>query len=230
MTPKQTIIVTGSSRGLGEHICSSLSQRGYNVIGLSRSGRAPDQVQAIACDVGDYSDLKKALKQPLKDKTVYGLINAAGIASMNLAISTPPKTVEKIIRTNLIGTINTCILFSKRFARNKCGRIINFSTIAVPISLKGESIYIASKAGVEGFSRSFAREMADFNTTVNIISPGPIETDLISNVPVKSIEQIINNQILPSQFTKEDISILTEYLLSEQSSMLSGQVFNVGGV
>ena len=200
------------------------------MIGLSRSGRAPDNVQAIACDVGDYSNLKNAVKATLKDKTVYGLINAAGIASMNLAISTPPETVKKIIQTNLIGTINTCILFSKRFARNKCGRIINFSTIAVPISLKGESIYIASKAGVEGFSRSFAREMADFNTTVNIVSPGPIATDLISNVPEKSIERIINHQILPTQFAKTDISTLVEYLLSKQSSMLSGQIFNVGGI
>lgn len=230
MKSSQTIVVTGASRGIGAHICSSLSSKGYNVVGISRSGRAPDNVQAIACDVGDYSGLREAVKHTLKDKTVFGLINAAGIASMNLAISTPPETVEKIIRTNLIGTINTCILFSKRFARNKNGRIINFSTIAVPISLKGESIYIASKAGVEGFSRSFAREMADFNTTVNIISPGPIATDLISKVPAKYIDRIVNQQILQTHFTKTDVSTLTEYLLSEQSGMLSGQIFNVGGV
>ncbi len=230
MKSSQTIVVTGASRGLGAHICGSLLNKGYNVVGISRSGEAPKNVTAIACDVGDYAQLKETLKHTLKDKTVFGLINAAGIASMNLAISTPPETVEKIIRTNLIGTINTCILFSKRFARNKNGRIINFSTIAVPISLKGESIYIASKAGVEGFSRSFAREMADFNTTVNIISPGPINTDLIAKVPKKSIERIIDRQIIQNNFSRTDIATLTEYLLSEQSNMLSGQIFNVGGV
>jgi 3-oxoacyl-[acyl-carrier protein] reductase len=200
------------------------------VIGLSRSGEAPEGAEGIACDIGDQASLKKNLSVTIKDKSLYALVNAAGIASMNLAISTPPETVERIIRTNLIGTININQLVAKRFVRNKIGRIINFSTIAVPISLKGESIYIASKAGVEGFSRSFAREMSDFNTTVNVIAPGPIPTDLIAKVPSASILKIINQQIIPKQFDREDIVDLTKFILSHDSRMLSGHIFNVGGV
>lgn len=229
MNDSKTILVTGSSRGLGASICTALSEDGFHVIGASRSGVAPKGIEAIACDVGDYKSVKENLAPVVKMKSLYGLVNAAGIASMNLAISTPPETIERIIRTNLIGTININAFLAKRFARNKDGRIINFSTIAVPISLKGESIYIASKAGVEGFSKSFAREMADFNTTVNVIAPGPIETDLIAKVPSESIQRIVRQQIIPKQFTKDDIVALTRILLDESSHMLSGQIFNVGG-
>lgn len=225
----KTVVVTGASRGLGAQIATALCSDGWKVIGLSRAGEAPEGVEAIACDVGDFDSVKQALAGAAKDKELYGLINAAGIASMNLAISTPPETVERIIRTNLIGTIFCCQALGKRFARNKGGRIINFSTIAVPISLKGESVYVASKAGVEGFSRSFAREMADFNTTVNVIAPGPIDTDLIAAVPSGSIQNIIDRQIIPEKFAKDDIVKLCRFLLSEQSAMLSGQVLNVGG-
>ncbi len=226
----KSIVVTGASRGLGEAISESLVDAGYRVYGVSRSGKAPEGCLPIACDVGDAAAVKAAFAEAAKDKELYGLINAAGVASMNLAITTPPETVEKIIRTNLLGTINCCVALAKRFSRNKIGRIVNFSTIAVPISLKGESIYVASKAGVEGFSKSFAREMADFSTTVNVIAPGPIDTDLIAGVPNAAIESIVNHQIIPSKFGKDAIIELVEYLLSSNSRMLSGQILNVGGV
>jgi 3-oxoacyl-[acyl-carrier protein] reductase len=214
---------------LGEAICLKLVHEGFNVVGLSRSGGAPEGVDARSCDVADYQSVENALSDISKDKQLRGLVNTAGVASMNLLMSTPPNTVEKIIRTNLIGTINTCMFLSKRLARNKNGRIVNFSTIAVPISLKGESVYVASKAGVEGFSRSFAREMADFGGTVNVIAPGPIDTDLIAKVPSASIEKVISHQIIPKKFDKQAIVKMTEYLLSEDSEMLSGQIFNIGG-
>ncbi|MCF6303333.1 MAG: SDR family oxidoreductase [Devosiaceae bacterium] len=226
----KTIVVTGASRGLGASIATALKDDGYKVIGLSRSGEAPDGVTGIACDVGEHASVKAALGDVSKDKNLYALINAAGIASMNLAMATPPETVQRIIQTNLIGTINCSIALSKRFARNKSGRIINFSTIAVPISLKGESVYVASKAGVEGFSKSFAREMGDFNITVNVIAPGPIDTNLIASVPSGAIDKIIEHQILPKKFEKQDVVDLTKYLLSDQSHMISGHIFNIGGV
>lgn len=226
----KTIVITGASRGIGAALCTGIRAQGdYRVVGLSRSGAVPDGCEGIACDVSDASAVKAALQDAAKDKSLYGLINAAGIASMNLAMATPPETVDRIIRVNLIGTINCCIALSKRFARNKTGRIINFSTIAVPISLKGESVYVASKAGVEGFSKSFAREMADFDVTVNVIAPGPIDTNLIAGVPSAAIERIVDRQIVPKKFETTDIVDLTWFLLSSDSRMISGQVLNVGG-
>ena len=107
--------------------------------------------------------------------------------------------------------------------------IINFSTMAVSLGLKGESVYLASKAGVEGFSRSFAREAADFNVRVNCISPGPINTDLIKGVPSEKIDRIVSQQVIPKQFAPSDVCDLVELLLDNKSASLSGQVLNVGG-
>ena len=106
------------------------------------------------------------------------MLNVAGVASMNLLLSTPEETVRNIVNTNLIGTIFCTREIIPAFVRSKAGRIINFSSLAVKIGLQGESVYVASKAGVEGFSRSIARELASFNVTVNCISPGPVKTIL----------------------------------------------------
>ena len=114
--------------------------------------------------------------------------------------------------------------------RQKYGSFINFSTIAVALALKGESIYAASKAGVESFSRTFAREMADFNVRVNCIAPGPIPTDLLRGISENQIAKITSQQIIPKQFQKSDVCDLVELLIDERAASLSGQVLNVGGV
>ncbi|MDA7487237.1 SDR family oxidoreductase, partial [Candidatus Pelagibacter ubique] len=173
------IIVTGVSRGLGKAITERLIERGEKVIGLARSTEGLN-VESIECDVSDYTSVKKAAREIKKMKTqVKAFINAAGVASMNMAVTTDEMTVQKLIQTNLVGTIYCCQLFAPIMLRHKYGSFINFSTIAVALALKGESVYAASKAGVESFSRTFAREMADFNIRVNCIAPGPIKTDLL---------------------------------------------------
>jgi 3-oxoacyl-[acyl-carrier protein] reductase len=113
--------------------------------------------------------------------------------------------------------------------RNKHGSIINFSTIAVALGLKGESIYAASKAGVEGFTRSFAREMADFNVRVNCIAPGPIDTSLLKGITAEQINKIVSQQIIPKQFKPDSVADLVELLIDSRSDSLSGQVLHVGG-
>lgn len=224
------IIVTGASEGIGRAIIERLIKQGENVFGISRhTENLP--FRSMSGDVSSYNDLKEISNIFKKEKfRVKGIINAAGVASMNLALLTPPEITNKIISVNLLGTIYTSQIFSPYLIRERKGTIINFSTIAVPLGLKGESVYIASKAGVEGFSRSFAREMADFNVNVHCISPGPIDTNLINGVSRSQIDKIISRQILPKQFSKESIVDLVELLLDERSKSLSGQVFHVGGV
>ena len=224
------IIVTGASKGLGAAICERLISEGYGVYGLARdvSGLKFD---GQVCDVSSYDEVKAVAQTLKKNKSeVTGIVNAAGTASLNLAVTTPPHITQKIIQTNLVGTIYCCQLFAPLMLRNKRGSIINFSTLAVMLGLKAESIYVASKAGVEGFSRSFAREMADFNVRVNCIAPGPINTDLIKGVTAAQIDRIVAQQVIPKQFKPSDVCDLVEMLLDEKSSSLSGQVLNVGGV
>jgi 3-oxoacyl-[acyl-carrier protein] reductase len=224
------IVVTGASRGLGRAICDRLIQKDIAVLGLARN---VDGVPfaSMSCDVSSYESVKLVAQKLKKDgATVRGLVNAAGIASMNLAVTTPPKVSQSIINTNLLGTIYCCQLIAPLMIRKKQGSIINFSTIAVALGLKGESIYAASKAGVEGFTRSFAREMADFNVKVNCIAPGPIDTDLLKGISPGQIEKIVSKQIIPKQFEPSSIADLVELLIDRRSDSLSGHVLHVGGV
>ena len=224
------IIVTGASRGLGQAITERIIEKGENVIGLARSVTGMS-IDAIECDVSDYASVKNASREVKRmKKPVKAFINAAGVASMNMAVTTDESTVQRLIQTNLVGTIYCCQLFAPIMLRQKYGSFINFSTIAVALALKGESVYAASKAGVESFSRTFAREMADFNVRVNCIAPGPIRTDLLRGITDTQIEKITSQQVIPKQFQKSDVCDLVELLIDEKAASLSGQVLNVGGV
>tara|TARA_Y100000031_G_C8207821_1_gene379452 strand:+ start:706 stop:1383 length:678 start_codon:yes stop_codon:yes gene_type:complete len=223
------IVVTGATKGLGAAIVKRLTSKGHDMFGIARN-TANLSVEGMSCDVSSYEQVK-TVAQHLKKKgvTVDAVVNAAGIGSMNLAVTTPPAVTQNIIQTNLFGTIYCSQLFAPLMLRRKQGVIINFSTIAVALGLKGESIYTASKAGVEGFSRAFAREMADFNVRVNCIAPGPINTNLLKGVSDTQIQKIVSQQIIPKQFVPSDVCDLVELLVDKRARSLSGQVLNVGG-
>ena len=199
------IIVTGANRGMGQAITERLIEKGEDVIGLVRNSSGL-KINAIECDVRDYSSVKNASKEVKRmKKSIKAFINAAGVASMNMAVTTDESSVQKLIQTNLVGTIYCCQLFAPLMLRQKQGSFINFSTIAVALALRGESVYAASKAGVESFTRTFAREMADFNVRVNCIAPGPIRTDLLRGITDTQIEKIISQQIIQKQFQKKTL-------------------------
>ena len=223
------IVVTGASKGLGRAICDRLIEKNIDVFGLARNVEDVP-FASMSCDVSSYESVKVVVQHLKKEGfKVTGLVNAAGIASMNLAVITPQSVAQKIINTNLLGTIYCCQLVAPLMLRNKQGSIINFSTIAVALGLKGESIYAASKAGVEGFTRSFAREMADFNVKVNCIAPGPIDTSLLKGITAEQINKIVSQQIIPKQFKPDAVADLVELLIDSRSDSLSGQVLHVGG-
>lgn len=224
------IIVTGASRGIGLAIAQRLSEAGHDILGIARS-EIESEFEFKKADVGNFSELKAIAKELQARKIeVTGLVNAAGIASLNLAVLTPPEKVESIVRVNLMGTIFACQAFSPLMIRAKRGSIINFSSIAVSLGLSGEAIYAASKAGVESFSRTFGREMSGHGIRINCISPGPIDTSLLKGVSEDQIEVIIRNQIVQRKFKPSDICDLSEFLLSEKSNSLSGEILHVGGV
>ncbi len=223
------LIITGVSNGIGAYLATQAHEAGYDIVGLSRTKPEASWIDWRCCDVSDPDSVKSAVLDLKRDENLYGLINAAGIASMNFTISTPPETANRIIAVNLMGTIYCCSLIGKWLARRGVGRIINFSTIAVPLAIKGESIYAASKAGIETFSRSFAREMGDFAITVNVIAPGPMDTKLIAKVPKEYIDRIVQQQLIRKMGTPADVWNIASFLLSDASSMVTGDVMHVGG-
>lgn len=225
------IIVTGGTSGIGKEIANHLRGKGEKIITISRRKNDNDK-EHISCDLTDFDALKKVYKSlNMSYEKPYGLINCAGIASMNLAITTPPEVTRKVINTNLIGTIfSNQVLSPLIIKNNNGGRIINFSTIAVSIGLKGESVYCASKAGVESFSRVFANELAPFKITVNCIAPGPIRTNLIKGVSDKQIKSIVDKQIIKKEMLTEDVVNVVQLLLHKNAKNITGQVLHVGGI
>ena len=149
---------------------------------------------------------------------------------MNHFILTPLSTVQKLMAANFTGTF----LFSREAAKimmkNKWGRIINFSTVAVPLHLEGEAVYASMKSAIETSTKVMARELAKFNITCNVIGPAPVETDLIKNVPKEKIDKIVNLLSLNRLCTWEDIVHVADFFISESSSYVTGQVVYLGGV
>ena len=224
-----TVVVTGASRGLGRFCAEKLAEVGYRVVGVGRTVIKTSTFEMRQADVSDPESIASALKDLRRDPSIYALVNAAGIASMNLVITTPSETVRRIVETNLLGTIFCCQQVAPALIKRGVGRIVNFSTLGVPLAIKGEAIYVASKAGVEGFTRVFAREMAPHGITVNAIAPGPIDTALIAKVPKEKVDAVVQQQIIQRQGTPDDVWNILSMLLAPESSMISGQTLHVGG-
>jgi 3-oxoacyl-[acyl-carrier protein] reductase len=158
------------------------------------------------------------------------LINNAGIAAMNHFMLTPIKTVNRIISTNLVGTFIVCREASKLMQKNKSGRIVNFSTVAVPLKLEGEAIYAASKAAVVSLTGILARELSDFGITVNAVGPTPIKTDLINAVPQEKINRLIERQAIKRWGKFCDIANIIDFFIHPGSDFVTGQVLYLGGI
>lgn len=229
MDSAKHLVITGASRGLGRHMAESALRAGYTVTGLARSQDADAGFPLLSCDVTDPESVARCFAG-LRGKPLWGLINAAGAASMNLVLTTPRATMRKLVDCNLLGTMYCCAEAGKILVRRKAGRIINLSSIAVALGLEGEAAYVAAKAGVEGFTRAFAREMAPFGVTVNAVAPGPVPTALIAGVPEAKIEALRRRQVLQRPLAAEDVWETVSLLLDDRSAALSGEILHVGGV
>lgn len=226
-------IITGSSRGIGLHLAKHYLQLGHKVVGCSRGAcdLSAEDYEHYALDILSQEAVMQMVSQ-VKDR--YGrvdhLINNAGIAAMNHFLLTPMTTVENVLATNVQATFLFCREVGKVMQRHRYGRIVNFSTVAVPLRLGGEAIYAASKAAVVSLTQIFAQELGSFGITVNAVGPTPVKTDLIKNVPSEKINQLIDRQAIKRFGEFSDVSNIIDFFLRKESAFVTGQTLYLGGI
>lgn len=226
-------LITGTRKGIGRFLAEHYLSAGHRVIGCSRkdSNWQADDYLHVPVDV---TDEKAAIELFAMIRRDYGrldhLVNNAGRASMNHSMLTPMATVRQLLDTNLAGTFLFSREAAKLMKRAGYGRIVNFTSVAVPMKLAGEAAYVASKAGVQALTQVMAREFAEFGVTVNAVGPTPVATDLIRGVPAEKIEALIAGQSLPRLGTFEDVANVVDFFLDRRSGFVTGQILFLGGV
>ncbi|CDG18382.1 SDR family NAD(P)-dependent oxidoreductase [Xenorhabdus doucetiae] len=230
---KPVTLITGTRKGIGKYLAEHYVAQGHIVVGCSRS----DVDWQLAgyhhflADVIDEQAVKALFKYIRQEFGVLdNLINNAGIASMNHLMLTPLSTINNIFNTNVAGTFLFCREAAKTMAKNRYGRIVNFTTVATPLKLEGEAIYAASKAAVYSLTEVLARELAEFNITVNAVGPTPIDTDLIRSVPQDKMDRLIARQAITRKGVLRDVSNVTDFFLQKESDFITGQNIYLGGV
>lgn len=226
------IIVTGTSRGLGRALAQTFVERGHQVLGCSRGPADLDHpaYTHFELDVTDERAVVRMFKAARKaELPLYALVNAAGAASMNHALLTPAPTMMRLLQINTLGTMLCSREAGKQMSKQRLGRIVNFSTIAVAYALEGEASYAASKAAVEVYSRALARELGERGVTVNVVAPNPIRTDLIAGVPEHKLQAIIDRQSIKRFGRHEDVLQVVDFFLDPASEFVTGQTIYLGG-
>ena len=180
-----------------------------------------------------YADLAEVqsipgLISPINELDIC--INCAGIAKMNHSITMPVETAVNIFMLNSLATFMVSRECAKKMMAKNHGRIVNFSTVAVPLALDGECIYAASKASIENMTRVLAKEFGRYGITVNCVGPNPVQTDLIKGIPEHKIDKIIGSQAIKEYSTISDICNIVDFFCSDQSHMITGQTIYLGGI
>ena len=227
------IIITGTRKGIGRYLAEQYLQEGDIVYGCSR--RICDiehpNYHHTRLDVSDEAEVVSFVRNVYKNhKHIDVLINNAGCASMNHFLLTPYDTAKKVFNTNFFGTFLMCREVAKYMVKNKSGRIVNYSTVAVALNLHGELVYSASKAAIEQLTRVLADEIGESGITVNAVGPTPIDTDLIKNGPENKLQDLLSHQCIKRFGQFEDVKNVIDFFLKPESNFITAQTIYLGGV
>ena len=233
---KKIAFITGVSRGIGLELAKCFLNDGYFVIGTSRSEfnlhEALDSEKCLhlALDVTDRDQVSSCMEK-LKEEDIVPnvLINNAGITRDQLFLRMKDEDWDDVIDSNLTSVFNMTKLFIKSMVKNRSGKIINISSVAGLMGNPGQVNYSASKAGLGGFTRALAKEVATRNITVNCIAPGFIETDMTNHFKDDELNKILNQIPANKMGSPKHIAALALFLASSKADYITGQTISVDG-
>ena len=235
-------LITGATRGIGKRIAITLAKQGYNIAlnyrkvneELENTKKEIEkigvQILAVKGDVANFEDCENFVKQVIERfGQIDVLVNNAGITKDMLLMRMKKEDFEQVIDTNLVGTFNVTKNVVPYMMKARSGRIINISSIVGISGNAGQTNYSASKAGIIGFTKSLAKEIASRNILVNSVAPGFIETNMTDVLKDDVKQEIAKNIPLKRMGTAQDVANVVKFFASDDSSYITGQVINVDG-
>ncbi|MGH7892020.1 MAG: 3-oxoacyl-[acyl-carrier-protein] reductase [Thermodesulfobacteriota bacterium] len=241
-TNKKIALVTGGSRGIGKAVALRLAAEGaFVVVNYARNESAAEDVVAeiekaggtgavSKFDVSDYETTQKMIEEIIVEHGgIHILINNAGIVHDTLLVRMNKEDWDRVISINLNGVFNCTKAVTRTMMKQRWGRIINLTSVVGEMGNAGQTNYAASKAGIIGFTKAAAREMAPRSITVNAISPGFILTDINDSLSDEIKKQYIERIPMGRYGSPEDIAGVVAFLTSEEASYITGEVIRVNG-
>ncbi len=239
----KTVLVTGASRGIGKAICEALAKQKAHVIFNYRgdeekanalkehfSTLGASKVSAIKFDVTDYETMKANIDAFVKESgPISGLVNNAGISKDQLLLRVKPSDIDSILDTNLKAAMVLTNHLSRQFLKAKDVSIVNMSSVVGLMGNTAQTVYSTSKAGLIGYTKSYAKELASRKIRCNAICPGFIATEMTDAVDEKAREEYLKSIPLGDYGSTEDVANLCLFLLSKSSAYITGEVIKVDG-
>ncbi|MCR4310137.1 MAG: 3-oxoacyl-[acyl-carrier-protein] reductase [Deltaproteobacteria bacterium] len=238
----KTALVTGASRGIGRAIALRFAAEGAFVV-VNYAGNETAAGETLAAiesaggkavlsrfDVGSAGEVDTAVKAIVAERgRIDILVNNAGVTRDNLLLRLTEDDFDAVVRTNLKGTFLVTKVVSRLMIRQRCGRIVNMSSVVGEMGNAGQSIYAATKAGILGFTKAMARELASRQITVNAIAPGFISTDMTQSLPEAARKEFAERIPLGRFGAPEEVAELALFLASDAAAYVTGQVVGING-
>ena len=235
-------VITGGGRGIGRAVADVLARQGANVVLVDKSCTYTDQsaediekayghkAMAMQADVSDYESMQSMFDEVLREfGRVDILVNNAGLTRDKLIMRMEEEDWDVVLDVNLKGAFNCSKAIVRTMMKQRYGRIVNISSVSGQAGQVGQTNYSASKAGLIGFTKALAREMAARNITVNAVAPGFIPTALTNDLPENLKETILKATPMGRMGTPEEIANAVAFLASDEASYITGQVLAVDG-
>lgn len=225
------MLVTGGARGIGLACARRFAADGHDVAVTYRSSAPPDDLFGVKCDITSADDVEAAFSQVEEHLggPVEVLVANAGIARDTLLLRMSDDDFETVVDTNLVGTFRVVKRATRGMIRARSGRLILISSVVGLLGSAGQANYAASKAGLVGFARSLARELGSRAITVNVIAPGPVETDMIAALSDERRAELTAAVPLARAASPDEIAGVVAFVASDDASYITGAVIPVDG-